>query len=398
MMPFFLLLPTLLLAYAWLIYPGLLLLWPVKRRSAPAVEEEALPFVAVLLAAHNEEAVLPQRLENLATQDYPADRLRLYAGDDASDDRTREVVIGWMQKARIGTRLVFADQRGGKMAMLKRLAGVADEDAASGAFPATILILTDANTMFAPDTVRKLARHFCDAGVGGVCGRLVLRHAAGGATDEPHYWELETRLKEKESALDSCLGANGAVYAVRRSLFWREAPNNTIVDDFVLGMKVREQGAQMRFDSTGVAWEELPPALSDEWRRRVRIGAGAFQALRLCGRCLLPRYGLFAWMFWSHKVLRWFTPHLLILSAVVGVLGWAGGGRPSVVWASRVALLPPALCLAALVMGAGRRRPTALRGAFYFVVMQAALFVGFLRFCRGGLAGTWDRTARGAAP
>ena len=103
---------------------------------------------------------------------------------------------------------------------------------------------------------------------------------------------------------------------IRTGLFWAEIPDNTIIDDFVIGMKVREQGYRMVYAPTAVAREELPETLDDEWRRRIRIGAGDYQALVLCRKCLLPRYGKFAWMFWSHKVARWFTPHLLLLLTI----------------------------------------------------------------------------------
>ena len=203
------------------------------------------------------------------------------------------------------------------------------------------------------------------------------------STDEPVYWNLETNLKSSESSWDSCLGANGAIYAMRPELFWAEIPDNTIIDDFVLGMKVREQGFRMVFEPTAVATEDLPTTVPDEWRRRVRIGAGAFQALTLCPACLSPRYGRFALFFWSHKVLRWFTPHLAV---VVGVLlSCQQLNNPTTLY------LLVGILLFVLFTPPGRK---ALKLLAYFVTMQAALFVGSLKFCRGGLKGTWERTER----
>ncbi|OVE74141.1 hypothetical protein BVX94_01410 [bacterium B17] len=129
---------------------------------------------------------------------------------------------------------------------------------------------------------------------------------------EGFYWRWETTLKMAESQLDSCLGANGAIYAIREELFWKEIPDNTVVDDFVIGMKVREQGFRMIYEPLAIAEEELPE-LSNEWGRRIRIGSGDYQALSFCRKCLSLEYKKFAWSFLSHKVLRWLTPQMMLV-------------------------------------------------------------------------------------
>ena len=232
-----------------------------------------------------------------------------------------------------------------------------------------------------------------ESGVGSPCHHGCVKNGSAGASPSPRntnaaeppessYWRWETGLKIRESALDSCLGANGAIYAIRRETFWREIPDNTIVDDFVIGMKVREQGRRLLYEPEAVAYEELPPG-GAEWRRRVRIGAGDFQALLLCRACLLPHFRWFAWCFWSHKVLRWFTPHitvaLLLLSAFAG---WRGNVNAIVLAA------PAGVALLALSAVVSRR-------ARHLIAMQCALFAGFAVFCRGHLRGTWERTPRG---
>jgi cellulose synthase/poly-beta-1,6-N-acetylglucosamine synthase-like glycosyltransferase len=301
--------------------------------------------------------------------------------------------------------------------------------------PTHLLVFTDANTAFHPDALEKLLGHFSDPAVGGVCGRLVFvekesakntqystlntqhsgaesdaehqalntrlreeataRQAEHSSAPEGAYWGLETWLKEKESNLDSCLGANGAIYAIRSELFWKEIPDNTIVDDFVIGMKVREHGFRMVYEPAAVAEEELPKT-RDEWTRRVRIGAGDFQALGLCRRCLSPRYGKFAWIFWSHKVLRWFTPHVLIVAfgaaalAVVMDMADSNALWSPEVTVSWLTLVGMSGFLVMAWAGWGRLG----KACAHFVAMQAALFAGFLRFCRGNLRGSWDRTPR----
>ncbi len=395
------------LAYAWLVYP-LLLKWLARRRALaapPAPPVASLPRVAVLLAAYNEEAVIARRVRNLLALDYPVERLSVYLGVDGATDGTAHLA----QSAAAGLAHIrvmsFAGNRG-KVAVLKDLVA----QTLSAAPAPDLLVFTDANTFFAPDALRVLARPFADPAVGGVCGRLVFVDGTGSETGEGTYWLMETRLKDRESRLDSCLGANGAIYAIRAGLFPPQLPDNTIIDDFVIGMKVREAGQRMVYEPGAVAREELPATVGDEWVRRVRIGAGDYQALALCRRCLAPAYGVFAWLFWSHKVLRWFTPHMLVgLSllawgrmAVVGARGGLGallGPGGALATAAGTTL---AVCGAAalggryLAAGTGRGRRV-LRLCHYFVVMQAALLAGFCRFCRGGLEGRWSRTRRAPA-
>ena len=260
-----------------------------------------------------------------------------------------------------------------------------------------VLVFTDANTVFLEGAMEKLLKHFDDSEVGGVCGKLILRSqgVAGRGAPEGVYWRWEAGLKERESLIDSCLGANGAIYAIRRELFWSGIPDNTIIDDFVIGMKVREAGMRMVYESEAIAEEDLPDQ-RDEWGRRVRIGAGDYQALKLCSTCLGPNFGRFAWMFWSHKVLRWFTPHILLLLLFVS-LALVLQGAGSVL--ARIVMVGLGTIFACGLVGTMTRGNES--GVFalcqlcdHFVAMQAALFVGFLKFCRGGLKGAWERTGR----
>lgn len=388
----------LVMAYTWLLYPCLLgIVSTVGEHPAPGAER--YPTVGVLFSAHNEEDHVRARIENLLALDYPADHVRIYAGADGCTDGTVDV-LQELALIHPALHVEVAERCGGKIAMLKRLAGQSREE---------LLLFTDANTTFEPDAVMQMVQHVRDPTVGGVCGRLVLHDGEGHETDEGLYWRWESRMKARESRIDSCLGANGAIYCLRRPLFWDEIPDNTIVDDLVVGMKVRERGFRMLYEPTAVAHEELPARVRDEWARRVRIGAGDYQALGLCRRCLGPLYGAFAWMFWSHKVLRWYTPHLAVVAllAALGAVAPSLGAPPEALFRACLAQAPLAtgvLCAAvAALVGAGLGRIlrrvrvgffAPLRWCDYFVTMQAALLVGYVRYRRGGLSGAWQRTAR----
>jgi len=391
------------LAYTWGIYP--LLLWRPPRRPpmpVPPVGEAAAvpqPHLVILIAAFNEGEGIAARIHNLFDTDYPADRLTVLVGTDGCTDNT---VAEARRAAGEHSRVMIHafDTNRGKTAVLRDLVREV------GQMPTPfqdrcLLVFTDANTRFRRDTLHHLIAPFHDPAIGGVCGRLVFKGATG--NEETAYWDLETRLKRHESALDSCLGANGAIYAIRPDCFWQDIPENTIVDDFVIGMKVREAGRRMHYEPGAVAEEEAP-ALRDEWARRVRIGRGDYQAALLCKACLHPRYRYFAWSFWSHKILRWFTPHILLLllalAAIICLTGLGGGG--TVRLAAVICLGHTLLMTAAMAGRLWREIPAAsrtrlvryCRHADHFVTMQAALMTGFIQACRGNLAGTWQRTPR----
>src|SRR5262249_30950742 len=145
-----------------------------------------------------------------------------------------------------------------------------------------------------------------------VCGRLVLTDPATGCNVDSYYWRYETFLKRCEGRLGALLGANGAIYAIRRELY-TPIPGNTIVDDFVIPLRAKlRTGCRIVYDGDAVAREETPPNVGAEFHRRSRIGAGGFQSIGLLWRLLNPRSGWVAFTFFSHKILRWVCPFFLV--------------------------------------------------------------------------------------
>jgi len=378
----------LVLVTTWVGYP----LW-LRRQTHytdnyPAVAD--LPSAEILIAAHNEEQCIEARLANLRDANAPGLR-RIWVGDDASTDNTPAILKEWAQRDSV-LRFVPGSARKGKAGILKSLVAEIAKDPE----PPDLLIFTDANTRFAPDALNEMRIPFQDPQVGGVCGRLVFEGGAP-AGRELDYWARENEWKAAESRADSCLGANGAIYAIRRELFWNALPADTVIDDFVIGMKIREQGRRMVYWGRAVAWEETPPGWAEEFRRRIRIGSGAFQAMGLCRRCLSPRYGRFAAMFALHKVARWLTPLLIVALVGLAIVQAAvfGGG-----WVNGLVLCGTAVGIFLAAVGGwahvrGIRQMTVIQAWAYFCLVQAAFLCGFFRFAKGGLSGSWERTERG---
>ncbi|TML70982.1 MAG: glycosyltransferase [Actinobacteria bacterium] len=176
-----------------------------RLRPRPVRKDDSyLPDVDVIVAAHNEEAVIERRLDNLLGLDYPPEKLRILVASDASDDRTDEIVEA--ASAREPRVRLLACPRGGKV--VAQNAGVRDTDGAVVAF-------TDANAAWAADALRRLVSNLADPDVGYVCGQLRLE-AADGSNQEGLYWRYEVWLREQESVSGSVTGGYGSIYALPR--------------------------------------------------------------------------------------------------------------------------------------------------------------------------------------
>jgi len=371
-----------LIVYAYIVYPVLLVSLGALRRppAAPRELNDAdLPSVSVLVVAHNEESVIRDRIDNLLALDYPKDKLEIVIASDSSLDRTVNIVSEYSGR---GVELVAFMERTGKSAVL---------DAVIPRLNGSIAVLSDANTMMEPSAVRRLARWFQNPQVGVVCGKLVLTDPVTGTNVDSMYWRFETLLKRSEGRLGALLGANGGIYAIRRRVF-QGLSHDTIVDDFVIPLLARVRtGCAIIYDATAIAYEETPPEIAVEFRRRARIGAGGFQSLAVLWPLLDPRNGWIALTFLSHKVLRWLCPFFLIgLVAANLVLVNKGFYGVSLL----AALVLAAVALLGQYVSFGSSAGRALRLTTMFATMNAALLVGFFRWASGRQRAAWDRTAR----
>lgn len=348
-----------------------------RRRPAARL---GLPGVSVLIAAYNEQDCIEQRIENLLAQDYPPDKLEILVGSDASTDGTDAIVQRYAAR---GVKLSRAE-RAGKAGVLSRLVALAKGE---------VLVMTDANTHFERDAIRRLVQPLRDERVGLVCGRLRLHSPAGAPVAESAYWKLESLLKLYESRRGCVMGANGGIYAVRKHLF-PPLPAGTVVDDFVAALRVLAAGSKVSYEPEAVGHEEAAPDHAGEYRRRVRIAAGCFRALSQHRDLLSPRHGFTAFALWSHKVLRWLVPHALVIALVTNLFLARAGTFYAVALLGQCTVY----ALAALsLLGMTPRHVRAVAdAAAHFVEMNAALLVGFVKYSRGAQGQTWVRTERPA--
>ena len=247
-----------LILFSYAIYP--LLIWCLSRWFARRVvptefEPKDWPSVSLLIAAYNEEDVIEERVRNALEMDYPRDRLEIVIALDGCSDGTASIVRRYQGQ---GVRLLDFAVRRGKSAVLNN---ALDE------VRAEIVLLSDANTGIDSQAARRLVRWFGHPQVGAVCGRLVLTDPHTGRNVDSLYWKYETFLKRCEGRLGALLGANGAIYAIRKELY-QPIPSQTLIDDFVIPLLAKlRSGCSIIYESSAVATEETPADVQSEFRR-----------------------------------------------------------------------------------------------------------------------------------
>jgi cellulose synthase/poly-beta-1,6-N-acetylglucosamine synthase-like glycosyltransferase len=369
-------------AFAYLGYPILIFVLSRLFGRAPASSGDTdsnLPVVSLLIAAHNEEVDIEARILNALALDYPAGKLEITIASDGSTDATNEIVRRYADR---GVHLFAYEKNRGKTTVLNETVPQLRGE---------IVLLSDANTHMAPDVARRLAAWFTDPEIGAVCGRLVLTDPRTGRNVDGIYWKYETFLKKCESRLGALLGSNGAIYAIRKSLFPTVRPG-TLIDDFVIPLEAKRlSGCRIVYDTRAVACEETAPTILAEFRRRVRIGAGGFQSIGMLWPLLSPAHGWVSLTFLCHKILRWACPFLLIGMLLTNILLAGDPLYSNLLW-GQVAFYTMSIV--------GHWLPSQPRFLRYFrlptmfTTMNLALLLGFFRWLRGRQTGTWTRTDR----
>ncbi len=337
--------------------------------------------VSMLVAAHNEEKVIEEKIKNSFSLEFPRENLEILIGSDASTDQTNAIV----SKYASDVKLFAFSQRGGKASVLNQLAPRAQGE---------ILVFCDANTMLLQNALQKLLAHFEDPSVGCVCGRLILHDSGQSALGigESMYWNLESEIKKQEGKLGIVIGANGGIYAVRKELFERIPVDKIAMDDFFVTTCVLKAGKTAIYEPQAIGSEETSLEPYGEFYRKVRISQANFNLLPRYLTLLNPFRGLVAYGFFSHKFLRWLAPVLMIISLVSNAILLVDGPFFYTTFALQVILY---FCAGLGYAGNGKtRKSKLLLVPFYFVSMNLALLIGMWRAMTLQNGGMWKRIER----
>ena len=326
-----------------------------------------LPFVSVIVPAYAEEEVIEQRIGNLREEIvFPRSKLEVIVACDGSPDRTA-------QRAReAGADLVLELPRGGK---------VRAQDAAVRRARGELMAFSDANASWAAEALVELVKPFADPRVGYACGEVRLL-GEDGTNQEGLYWRYELAMRARESRLRSVTGGNGAIYATRREAYVEVDP--VMGHDLSFPFTLVKRGWLALYNPAAVASEKMVPSLEGEFARKRRMMAHTWPIV-LRGGLLSPRgYGAaYAFMIFSHRVLRYLTPflHLVALGAGIALIGHGWVYLAAVV-------IQGAVLLAAVAAGIVRWRPLLI--ARYYVLTTASLLAGLWDWLRHGVDPGWE--------
>jgi biofilm PGA synthesis N-glycosyltransferase PgaC len=335
-----------------------LCLWIYARlRRRPVVQESITPTISIVIAAKNEQANLPAKLESLGLLKYPHDLLQIVVASDGSTDGTANLL---RERADHIVPVILDESKGKAFALNKAVEHATGE----------ILVFLDVRQSVDLDAVAKLASCFADPDVGAASGELLLETASGGLSSNALgiYWKLEKAVRKLESATGSVVGATGAIYAIRRELYV-EIPVGTILDDVFVPMNVARMGRRVIFQPLAIARDRIFSEPGKEFSRKVRTLTGNYQLVRLAPWLLSPANPIL-FRFISHKLLRLMVPLLLIAMLLASAM--IGGTFYKTIFALQL-LFYIAAAFGSLSPASKRFKPVAIANTFVMLNLAAAL-------------------------
>jgi cellulose synthase/poly-beta-1,6-N-acetylglucosamine synthase-like glycosyltransferase len=375
----------LLIIHTYLLFPAILQFLARKKEAEGApVPAASYPLVSVLIAAYNEKQVISSKIESIIRGEYPLEGLEILVGSDASTDGTNEELLT-LAAAHPNIQGLFFEERTGKPGVINQLVEKARGD---------ILMITDANVMLDTRTILEVVSRFRDPDVGLVDTMMINTHLHkdGISRQERFYISREVRIKHHESLIwGSMMGPFGGCYAVRKELY-KPVPGNFLVDDFYINMSVLRQGFKCISNLDAKVYEDVSNNLWEEFRRKKRISAGNFQNLAVFGHMIFSGPPGVRFCFFSHKVIRWLVPFLVILT--LGSSLFLGKFwilyRILAILHGAVLAVP----LLDLLLRIFKIHALPLRFISHFVLMNLALLAGFIRYLGGIKSNVWQPTRR----
>ena len=343
----------------------------IKAKPLADITDDCLPEVTLMVCAYNEEDIISEKMSNIHSLDYPADRLHLVWVTDGSTDNTNSILSAYPD-----VKIVFSPERRGKSAALKH--GIKEVST-------EIVMMTDANTMLNPGAVREIVRLMQTPKVGCVSGEkkvMAKSDSDKAAQGEGLYWKYESTLKRLDSELYSAMGAAGELCVIRRQLM-TDIPDDTLLDDFVISMEIVRMGYKIAYTSKAFAMEYGSADLHEESKRKRRIAAGGLQSSWRLRSLMNPlRHPVVAFQFVSHRVLRWtITPVCLFALIPLNTILVLSGESIiyTIIWILQILFYASALA--------------GMKISKYFVFMNLNVFRG-MAYLMNNTSGTWEKAKR----
>ena len=377
---------SLAVLHSYLFYPIIIKFLAKRNKNTLAEDKSNFPFISIIIPAHNEIVVIEEKLHTVLASEYPKDKLEILIGSDCSTDGTNEVIERMANEYPLIRPFIFTTRQG-KPAMLNKLVPLAK---------GSIVVFSDANILFANNTLSELVACFTNNDIGLADTRMVNRGMSnqGISQAENTYISREVQIKQHESqAFGTMMGPFGGCFAMRRELF-EPIPSTFTVDDFFLNMIVFEKGLKCISRPNALVFENVLDDMQVEYRRKVRISSGNFQNLSRFKKLLWPPTSPVAFCWLSHKVLRWLSPQFYIIALCCSaILTFMSG---SFLYGMFFALLFTG-AFVPLFDNLLRKigvNIVILRLISHFAYMNLALLHGFIKYLKGINTNVWEPTKR----
>ncbi|MGE5108611.1 MAG: glycosyltransferase family 2 protein [Sphingobacteriales bacterium] len=340
------------------------------------------PEVTLIVAAYNEKDFIEQKIVNSLSLNYPPGKIKHLFITDGSDDGTNDIVARYPQLI-----LLHQPERKGKSAALNRAMQIVTTP---------IVVFTDANTLLNKNAIKYMAKHYADSSVGGVSGEKQIEINSNKNTSgigEGFYWKYESLLKKLESVFHSLVGSAGELFSIRTSLF-KTIPENIILDDFYMALKINKQGYKVAYETKAIAAETPSASLADEKRRKVRIASGAYQlAFKFIGMLNVFKYPLFTFQFISHKILRWFlAPVCILITLILGFMLFNAGRLYQYLFYAQIIFY--VFALIGWFLQKKKIVVPLFYFPFYFLFMNYCNVMGWFSYFSGNYNVLWDKSQR----
>ncbi|MEP6748238.1 MAG: glycosyltransferase family 2 protein [Bacteroidota bacterium] len=353
---------------------------PVLEDAAPPFE----PFVALIIAAFNEEDYIEDKIKNTLALDYPAEKLGIYFITDGSNDSTPDSIKKYPRLT-----LLHQPARRGKAAAMNRAMSFIKEP---------FVIFCDANTVLNEACIKEMVKFYADPKVGAVAGEKKIYQPVqtkAASAGEGLYWKYESFLKKQDSDFYTVVGAAGELFSVRSELY-QAIEEGVLIEDFVLSLRIAKKGYVVKYAPGAYAVESSSASIKDEQKRKIRISAGGFQAMYMLKDLLnIFKYGTLSFQYISHRVLRWsVTPVCLLLLLPLNLILSARGAGLMYDILLVMQLLFYFAGLSGWFFANRNIKIKAVYVPYYFLFMNISVLWGFKRFLKGQQSVLWEKAAR----
>lgn len=376
------------LFYAYIGYGIIAAVWAfvyaIFKKPEHIILENDLPKLTLVVPAYNEADILEQKITNTLALDYPAHLLQLLFIIDGSNDGSEKIFNKYQQ-----IQVLYEPERKGKMAAINR---------AMQFVQTPIVVFSDANTLLNTIALREMVRHYANPKIGGVAGeKKVMIDIADNLIGEGEglYWQYESAMKQIDSDFYTVVAAAGELFSIRTHLF-KPLPNDTVLDDLVLAVNTCKQGYRIAYEKNAYAIEAPSLNLKEERKRKIRIAAGAAQAVARLGVLPSATNWLLNFQYFSRRIIRWLISPvslpIIFFTNLLLVFYFQSDSLYTVILLLQIVFY--SMASGGWLLYKLNRKNIFLFVPFYFVFMNTCMLAGFLKQIFYKQQPAWEKAKR----